>query len=83
MWCHRQGLKALNQPKFINAVKRKHGGVVDRKRVGDSGNPSSILYLPGGHELPVAQNETEWLAYRTEVFKIAFKDYKATSGGGA
>jgi putative DNA primase/helicase len=78
-WCRRQGLKALNQPKFMNAVKRKHGGTVERKRIG-GGNPANILSLPGGQELPAAQNESEWLAYRVDVFKTAAKDYKATSG---
>ena len=80
-WCRRQGLKALNQPKFMNAVKRKHAGTVERKRVGGSSNPSNILYLPGGQELPAAQNETDWLAYRVDIFKTTCKDYKATTGG--
>ena len=82
-WCRRQGLKALNQPKFMNAVKRKHAGTVERKRVGGSSNPSNILYLPGGQELPAAQNETDWLAYRVDIFKTTCKDYKATTGGHA
>ena len=82
-WCRRQGLKALNQPKFMNAVDRKHQGRVERKRVGGTGNPVRVLHLPGGHELPAAQNESEWLAYRLDIFKTAFKDFKATNGGFA
>lgn len=82
-WCRRQGLKALNQPKFMNAVDRKHQGKVERKRVGGTSNPVRVLHLPGGHDLPAAQNESEWLAYRIDIFKTAAKDYKATSGGFA
>lgn len=79
-WCRRQGLKALNQPKFMNAVDRKHQGRVERKRIGGTGNPARVLHLPGGHELPTAQNESDWLADRLDIFKTAFKDYKATTG---
>lgn len=82
-WCRRQGLKALNQPKFMNAVDRKHQGKVERKRVGGTSNPVRVLHLPGGHDLPAAQNESDWLAYRIDIFKTAAKDYKATSGGFA
>ena len=82
-WCRRQGLKALNQPKFMNAVDRKHQGKVERKRLGGSSNPVRVLHLPGGHEKPAAQNESEWLDSRVDIFKTAFKDYKATTGGFA
>ena len=82
-WCRRQGLKALNQPKFMNAVDRKHQGKVERKRVGGTSNPVRVLHLPGGHEPAVGQNESDWLADRIEVFKTAFKDYKNTTGGFA
>ena len=82
-WCRRQGLKALNQPKFMNMVDRKHHGRVERKRIGNSGNPARVLHLPGGHELPAAQNEADWLRERVDIFKQASKDYKATSGGFA
>jgi putative DNA primase/helicase len=82
-WCRRQGLKALNQPKFMNMVDRKHHGRVERKRIGNSGNPARVLHLPGGHELPAAQNEADWLRERVDIFKTASKDYKATSGGFA
>ena len=82
-WCRRQGLKALNQPKFMNMVDRKHHGRVERKRIGNSGNPARVLHLPGGHELPAAQNEADWLRERVDIFKQASRDYKATSGGFA
>ena len=82
-WCRRQGLKALNQPKFMNMVDRKHKGLVERKRIGYAGNPARVLHLPGGHELPTAQNESDWLRERVDVFKQASKDYKATTGGFA
>jgi putative DNA primase/helicase len=82
-WCRRNGLKALNQPKFMNAVDRKHKGVVERKRVGGTGNPVRVLQLPHGHTKPDTQNEGDWLAERIDIFKTAFKDYKATNGAFA
>jgi putative DNA primase/helicase len=82
-WCRRQGLKSLNMPKFMNAVDRKHQGITDRKRIGQGSNPKTVLYLPGGHEKPPAQNEADWLEDRVDIFKTAFKDYKATTGGFA
>ena len=82
-WCRRLGLKALNQPKFMNAVDRKHSGRVERKRIGGTGNPARVLHLPHGHTKPDAQNEGDWLAERIDVFKTAFKDYKATNGSFA
>lgn len=82
-WCHRQGLKALNQPKFMNAVDRKHQGRVERKRLGGTGNPARVLHLPGGHEAPAGQNESDWLADRADIFKQALKDFKNTSGAYA
>ena len=80
-WCRRQGLKALNQPKFMNAVDRKHKGVVERKRIGGTGNPARVLHLPGGHTKPDTSSESDWLADRVQVFKDALKDFKATNGG--
>lgn len=81
-WCHHAGLKALNQPRFANAVMRKHKGVSLRKRY-DSGagtkGPSAITYLPGGHEALVGTSETVWLGERIEVFRTALKDYKGMS----
>jgi len=82
-WCRRQGLKALNQPKFMNAVDRKHQGRVERKRLGGTGNPRCVLHLPGGHEPPTGQNESDWLAHRCDLFKTALKDFKNTTGGFA
>lgn len=82
-WCRRQGLKALNQPRFMNVVNRKHRGQVDRKRCGVMRNPARVLYLPGGHEKPPAENESDWLGDRIEVFKTALKDFKGQLGGFA
>ncbi|MBV5345343.1 MAG: DNA primase, partial [Rhodoferax sp.] len=78
-WSRRQGLKALNQPKFMNAFKRKHSGTSERKRIG-SGNPATVLHMPGGHEAPVGSSEGNWLADRVDIFKTALKDFKATYG---
>lgn len=82
-WCKRQGLKALNQPRFMNAVKRKHKGSTERKRVGESGNPATILYLPGGQELPMGTREQDWLFDRCDIFKTTLKDYRAMAFGGS
>ncbi len=81
-WCRRQNIRALSQPRFLNAVDRKHQGQVDRKRVG-MGNPVRVLTLPGGQEKPPGTNESDWLAERVEIFTTALKDYKAFAFGGA
>ena len=81
-WCRRLGLKALNAPKFVNQVQRKHKGTTERKRVGDAKNPSTVLTLPGGHEKPPAMNEADWLSERCHAFKLALKDFKAMGLGG-
>lgn len=79
-WCRRQGLKSLNQPKFMNVIDRKHQGTVERKRIGGVGNPARVLHLPGGNTRPDAYNESDWLADRIQIFKTALRDFKATSG---
>lgn len=80
-WCRRQGLKALNQPRFMNVVNRKHKGVVERKRYGDMRNPSRILYLPGGHEKGPGENEADFLDVRVHAFRTALKDFKGGAWG--
>lgn len=81
-WCRSQGLKALSLPRFANAIKRKHKATTDRKRVGISTNPATILYLPGGQQAPMGRNESEWLDDRISIFKTTLKDYKGSNGGG-
>lgn len=82
-WCRRLGLKAMHQPRFINAVVRKHGARLERKRYdSDSGvkGPAGVLFLKGGHECPPGRSETEWLGERVSVFKMAVKDFKGLGG---
>ena len=80
LWCRKAGLKALNQPRFANALMRKHGARVERKRyavdMGTKG-PSAITYLGQCHELPPGHNETDWLGERIEIFRTTLKDYRA------
>lgn len=80
IWCRSVGLKSLNQPRFANALMRKHGAKVERKRY-DAGTgtrgPHSITYMPGGHELPPGESESIWLGIRIDVFRTALKDYKS------
>lgn len=82
-WCAQVGLKALNQPRFANALLRKHKATTLRKRydtlTGTKG-PSAITYLPGGHEAPVGGNEVDWLGERVAIFKDALKEFKGTRG---
>lgn len=82
-WCAGVGLKALNQPRFANALLRKHKATTLRKRyetlTGTKG-PSAITYLPGGHEAPVGGNEVDWLGERVAVFKDALKEFKGMRG---
>ncbi len=79
-WCRRMGLRSLNQPKFLNQVQRKFNAQIDRKRVG-YGNPLRVLSLPGGHEKPVAEHESDWLAQRVEAFKVSLRDFRGLQGG--
>lgn len=84
-WCRRVGLKALNQPRFANALKRKHGANVERKRYdSETGvkGPSAISFLKGGHEMPPGRSESEWIGERVGVFKMALKDFKGMGGVG-
>ena len=84
-WCRRVGLKALNQPRFANALKRKHGANVERKRYdSETGvkGPSAIAFLKGGHEMPPGRSESEWIGERVGVFKMALKDFKGMGGVG-
>lgn len=85
-WCNKGGLKALNQPRFGNALMRKHGATTQRKRYDtDTGikGPSAVTYLASGHELPPGRGEVEWLGERIQVFKTALKDFKGLGGGFA
>lgn len=83
-WCRNVGLKALNQPRFANALMRKHRAQTLRKRY-DSGSgtrgPSAVTFLPGGHQPPVGHSESEWLGERIDAFRTALKDYKGMSFG--
>lgn len=81
-WCRRHGLKALNAPRFGNAIKRKHKSWSERKRVGLSTNPVTVLYLPGANELPPGQNESDWLESRCQIFKTTLRDYRGGAAGG-
>lgn len=80
LWCAEVGLKALNQPRFGNALMRKHGAATDRKRyvtdMGAQRGPISVTNLPGGHEPPPGCSETSWLGDRVSIFKAALRDYK-------
>lgn len=82
LWCATTNERALPLPRFSNAITRKHGGQVLRKRY-DSGagtkGPSSVCYLPGGKALPAGDNEVYWLGERIDVFQRALKDLR----GGA
>lgn len=81
-WCSRVGIRSLSQPRFANALMRKHGATTQRKRytasVGTKG-PAAVTYLPGGAEMPPGESETGWLGERTDVFRGALKDFKGTA----
>lgn len=83
-WARRQGTKALSQIRFNDVVIKKFKGVIERKRIGVGTNPTRIVSLPGGAELPVGEHEATWLETRIDTFKDAFKAYRGTAyGGGA
>lgn len=83
-WCHRVGLKALHQPRFANALMRKHGAKTLPKRydlgAGTKG-PSGVTFLPGGHELPPGETEVDWIGNRVRVFKDAMKVFREAANG--
>lgn len=78
-WCATTGERPLTQPRFQNAITRKHGATVRQKRyetiTGVKG-PVSVLFLDGGHELPAGAAEVPWLGQRIEIFKTALKDLR-------
>ncbi|WP_234192672.1 DUF5906 domain-containing protein [Pseudacidovorax sp. NFM-22] len=81
-WCARVGLRALNQPRFANALMRKHRATTVRKRyateVGSKG-PAAITFLPGGHECGPGRNESDWLGERLDLFRRALKDFRGAA----
>lgn len=83
-WCGATTERALPLPKFSNALKRKHEAQILRKRYAidyaQVKGPSSVCYLPGGHELPAGQPEVGWLGDRIDIFKRAMRDLR---GGAA
>lgn len=79
-WCRTVNLRALNQPRFANALMRKHQARTERKRYtsGDMGTkgPAAVTWLPGSHEQPPGRSETEWLGERIDVFRTTLRDFK-------
>ena len=81
-WCSKVGLKALNQPRFANALMRKHGAKSVRKRYDASSGtkgPAAMIYLPNCHEMPPGESETAWLGERATIFRQTLKDYKGAA----
>lgn len=85
VWCTNTGLKALNLPRFSNALRRKHNAEIHKKRfdLGDGvvKGPCAVVYLPGGNELPPGANELDWTGTSIDVFRTALKDYKGQKYG--
>ncbi|MDD0817198.1 DUF5906 domain-containing protein [Curvibacter sp. HBC28] len=83
VWCGRVGLKALNLPKFSNALMRKHKARTDRKRYSIDGTsdkgPAAIVSMPGGHELPPGTRESTWFGERIHAFQQSLKDYRGAA----
>lgn len=80
IWCQKTNERALAMPRFINALKRKHGAGILQKRYElnyRTIGPVSFCYLEGGCEMPVGEKESDWLGYQVENFRTALKDYRA------
>ena len=80
LWCTRMGLRSLSQPRFANALRRKHGCKVERKRYTidyTTKGPSAVTYYPGGSEPPAGQSETDWLGERILAFRTSLRDYRS------
>jgi putative DNA primase/helicase len=79
-WCGRVGLRTLSQPRFANALMRKHGAQTERKRYDlDSGTkgPHAITWMPGGWECPPGEHEQAFLGERVRVFRDALKVFRS------
>lgn len=82
-WCASEGLKALNQPRFANALMRKHGCKTERKRYYDGAltkGPATVVGHAKGQLLPEGRGEVEWLGERIDIFKTALRDYRNRGG---
>lgn len=81
LWCRNVGLKSLNMPRFLNEIERKHKARTERKRydtIAGTKGPSSVVFMPAGHELPAGEGEKDWLGDRIEVFKTALADFRGS-----
>lgn len=83
IWCARTGDRALSQPRFVNAVTRKHHIENPRKRYWAADDPLAtspkgphgMLMLPVD-EMPPGDDEAQWLGRHIGRFKAALKDLK-------
>lgn len=86
LWCGREGLRALPNPRFSNALMRKHGKTTRQQRWGHPGEvrgPSGITYLAGGAECPPGAQEAGWIADRVDAFRASLKKYRESGTASA
>jgi putative DNA primase/helicase len=81
-WCHKAGLRAAPQNKFVNALERKHQTPSLRKRYlsgSDIKGPHGVFVALGGVEMPPEAVESTWLGEMIEGFRSAVKDYRGSA----
>jgi len=77
LWCHRDGVRAAPQPKFLNAIERKRGvkSLYKRYLINQTTlGPHAILML--GRTDPGETNERIFLGDETVIFRAALNDYR-------
>lgn len=77
LWCHRDGVRAAPQPKFLNAIERKRGikSLYKRYLINQTTlGPHAILML--GMTDHGEMNERIFLGDETVTFRAALNDYR-------
>jgi putative DNA primase/helicase len=76
-YCNDYGLRAAPLPKLLNALHRRHGINVARKRYYEGAverGPHAVLMLGDQHEAPSGISEKDWIGSCVEAFRSAMKD---------
>lgn len=84
-WCNRVGISNIGPlSRFINALERKHGVQVIRKRYMDGANtkgPHGIAHFKTGPQMEPGESELVWLGKYVASFRNGVKDFKQAMYG--
>lgn len=83
IWCACNGLHAIRQPYFINALKQRHKLATIKRRYLDETRrikgPCAVLVLGGVSEPPAGLGNQEWLGEHIRRFRAALKDLRGAT----